>query len=132
MPRPSDEKREQKRPASPAAPAAAPIEVRVPASGPGAGGASIDGVPVFAARGEEIQQAVLSRLHRIARATGRPVRATIRDERIGFVVPILVSVDGASEFAGEPVRTGNPGTPAPGAEGETPAPPLSAGSEGHV
>ncbi|MER6353213.1 hypothetical protein ABT186_15550 [Streptomyces sp. NPDC001634] len=111
MPRRSrDKKREQKRSASSATPAA-PIEVRVPAAGPGAGAASIDGVPVVAADGEEIQQAVLSYLHRVALATGHSLRATVRDERIGFVVPIRVSVDGSSELAGEPVQVAAPEAP---------------------
>ncbi len=112
MRRPSHQKkREQERSASSAALAAAPIDVHVPASGPGAGAASIGGAPVVAADGEEIQHAVLRYLHHIALATGHSVRAMVRDERIGFVVPILVSVDGASEFAGEPVRVGTAEAP---------------------
>jgi hypothetical protein len=112
MRRPSREKkREQKRSAPSAGLAAVPIDVRVPAAGPGAGGASIGGVPVVAADGQEIHDAVLSHLHRIALATGHSVRATVRDERIGLVVPILVSVDGASELTGEPEQVATPGVP---------------------
>ncbi|MFD1660994.1 hypothetical protein ACFSL4_23000 [Streptomyces caeni] len=114
MPRPSREKkREQKRSASSAVPEAVPMEVRVPAAGPGTGTASIGGVRVVAADGEEIEQAVLNHLHRIALATGHVVRATVQDERIGFVVPIRISVDGSSEFAGEPVRVAVPAAPPP-------------------
>lgn len=109
MRRPSREKkREERRPASPAAPAAVPIDVHVPAAGPGTGTASIGGVPVAPAAGEAIQNTVLRYLHRIALATGHPVHATVHDERIGYVVPLRVCVDGASRYEGEPVRTGEP------------------------
>ncbi len=119
MRRPSREKkREQRHSASSAAPAAVPIDVRVRAAGPGAGTASIGGVSVAAAYGEEIQDAVLRHLHRIARATGHPVHATVHDERIGYVVPLQVCVDGASRYASEPVRVGEPwGAPVSVAEG---------------
>ncbi|MGW5606969.1 hypothetical protein ACWEWI_12875 [Streptomyces sp. NPDC003753] len=86
-----------------------PIEVRVPveardgAPGPGA---TVGGTPVAAGPGEPVQQAVLDHLHRLARATGHPVLASVHDERIGYVVPIRVHVDGSSEFAGQPVRRG--------------------------
>ncbi|MGW5662962.1 hypothetical protein ACWEWG_23115 [Streptomyces sp. NPDC003758] len=86
-----------------------PIEVRVPveardgAPGPGA---TVGGVPVAAGPGEPVQQAVLDHLHGLARAMGHPVLASVHDERIGYVVPIRVHVDGSSEFAGEPVRGG--------------------------
>ena len=96
-----EKKREQKR-AARSAPAASPFEVRVPVDGPGAGGASIGGVPVAVVAGEEIQQAVLSHLHRIASATGHPVRATIHDDRIGYVVPLQIDPDGSSHFSAEP------------------------------
>ncbi|POX53505.1 hypothetical protein C3488_05785, partial [Streptomyces sp. Ru72] len=86
-----------------------PIEVRVPSGArdgvPGAG-ATVGGMPVAAGPGEPLQQAVLDHLHRLARATGHPVLASVHDERIGYVVPIRVHVDGSSEFAGEPVRRG--------------------------
>ncbi|KND46087.1 hypothetical protein IQ64_03565 [Streptomyces stelliscabiei] len=109
MRRPSREKkREQKRSASSAAPAAVPVDVHVPAVGPGAGAAWIGGVSVVAAHGQEIQEAVLRHLHRIALAAGHPVHARVHDERIGYVVPLRVCVDGASQFAGEPVRVGEP------------------------
>ncbi|MFG2555406.1 tetratricopeptide repeat protein [Streptomyces sp. NPDC048581] len=102
-------KREQKRAAASAAHVAAPIDVRVPAVGPGAGGASIGGVPVTAAPGEEIQHVVLTHLHRIALASGHPVQATVHDERIGYVVPLRVDADGSSQLTAEPVRTAPPG-----------------------
>ncbi|MFI7018194.1 tetratricopeptide repeat protein [Streptomyces sp. NPDC050164] len=136
-----EKKREQKQAARAATPAA-PIDVRVPGagtdpagagSGAGAGGvcdgASVGGVPVFAAPGEEIQQAVLNRLHHIALATGHPVLATVHDERIGYVVPLQVDPDGSSRFTAEPVRTAPPKdavateTPAAGAVTESPVPP---------
>lgn len=112
-------KREQKRAAAIAAPVAAPIDVRVPAGGPGAGGASIGGVPVPAVAGEEIQQTVLTHLRRIAVAAGHSVHATIHDERIGYVVPLRVEADGSSHFTAEPVRT-PPAPPAPPSESPVP------------
>ncbi|WAZ23437.1 tetratricopeptide repeat protein [Streptomyces cinnabarinus] len=87
-------KREQQ-----AGPSAAPIEVRVHASDPGA---SVGGVPVTAAPGQEIQQAVLNHLHRIALAAGHPVYATIQDDRIGYAVPLQINLDGSSALTGEP------------------------------
>ncbi|KUO21038.1 chromosomal replication initiator protein DnaA [Streptomyces dysideae] len=121
------EQRAQLRAAGPAAPATAPIDVRVPVAGPGAGGASIGGVPVAAAPGEEIQHAVLSHLHRIVLATGHPVQAIVHDERIGYVVPLRVETDGSSHFTAEPVRMGaaavaGPGAPGAGAEASPGAP----------
>ncbi|WP_328879973.1 tetratricopeptide repeat protein [Streptomyces sp. NBC_00299] len=115
-------KREQKRAAAIAAPMAAPIDVRVPAGGPGEGGASIGGVPVTAVAGEEIQQTVLTHLQRIAVAAGHSVHATIHDERIGYVVPLRVEADGSSHFTAEPVRT-PPAPPTPPASpSESPVP----------
>ncbi|WP_338782475.1 tetratricopeptide repeat protein [Streptomyces sp. DG1A-41] len=129
-----EKKREQKQAAHAATPAA-PIDVRVPGAGtdpagagPGAGagggsdGASVGGVPVFAAPGEEIHQAVLNRLHHIALATGHPVDATVHDERIGYVVPLQVDPDGSSRFTAEPVRTAPP-KDAVGAEARVTEPP---------
>ncbi|MEU6529106.1 tetratricopeptide repeat protein [Streptomyces sp. NPDC046928] len=113
-------KREQKRAASAERPVPpAPIDVRVPAAGPGAGTcASIGGVPVTAAPGEEIQRAVLTHLQRIAVAAGHPVYATVHDERIGYVVPLCVEQDGSSRYTAEPLRTEPPRPPA------APVPPL--------
>ncbi|MGW2765266.1 tetratricopeptide repeat protein [Streptomyces sp. NPDC001275] len=102
-------KREHERAARPAAPVATTVAVHVPADG---AGASVGGVPVRPAPGEEIQQAVLSHLHRIALASGRPVLATVTDERIGYVVPLQVHTDGSSTFAAEPLRTAPPDPPA--------------------
>ncbi|WP_406172673.1 hypothetical protein [Streptomyces sp. NBC_00996] len=96
-----------------------PIEVRVPstgsATGGDTGGATVGGMPVFAAPGETVRAAVLNYLHRLALATGHPVLATIHDERIGYVVPLQVSVDGSSRYAGEPVRAGAGTSAVPGA-----------------
>ncbi|MGW4822263.1 tetratricopeptide repeat protein [Streptomyces sp. NPDC004227] len=102
-------KREHGRAARPAAPVATPVAVHVPADG---AGASVGGIPVHPAPGEEIQQAVLSHLHRIALASGHPVLATVTDERIGYVVPLQVHTDGSSTFAAEPQRTAPPDPPA--------------------
>ncbi|MEG8280066.1 tetratricopeptide repeat protein [Streptomyces sp. AHA2] len=118
-----EKKREHKQAVRAAAPAT-PIEVHVPRAGtdspagPGGAsdGASVGGVPVFAAPGEEIQRAVLDRLHHIALATGHPVLATVDDERIGYVVPLRVDPDGSSHFTAEPVpRAAEPQQPLPGA-----------------
>lgn len=81
-------------------PAVAPIDVHVPVAGPGAGTASVGGVPVVPAPGEELQHTVLNHLHRIALATGHPVHATIHDERIGYVVPLQMNGDGSTQFRG--------------------------------
>ncbi|MGW1258016.1 hypothetical protein ACWD5Q_23215 [Streptomyces sp. NPDC002513] len=96
-----------------------PIEVHVPvgardggADADGGTGATVGGTPVVAAPGESVQQAVLNHLHRLAMTTGHPVFAAVRDERIGYVVPVRVLVDGSSEFTGEPMRVDTPGTPA--------------------
>ncbi|MFF8969833.1 tetratricopeptide repeat protein [Streptomyces sp. NPDC014995] len=94
-----EKKREQQHAGRPAA-VVAPLDVHVPGGGP----ATIGGVPVVAADGQEMQQAVLGHLHRIALATGHPVAATVHDERIGYVVPLRVDPDGSSHFAGEPLR----------------------------
>ncbi|MFJ8053074.1 tetratricopeptide repeat protein [Streptomyces luteogriseus] len=112
MSRLSREKKREHKQAARAATPAAPIDVHVPGAGTdgggGADGASVGGVPVFAAPGEQIQRAVLNRLHQIALATGHPVLATIRDERIGYVVPLQVDPDGSSHFTSEPVATTPP------------------------
>ncbi|QOV36328.1 tetratricopeptide repeat protein [Streptomyces ferrugineus] len=121
-------KREQKRAAA-AAPVAAPIDVHVPVAGPGAGGASIGGVPVTAAPGEEIQQVVLTHLQRIALAGGHAVHATVHDERIGYVVPLLVEQDGSSHFTAEPVRTAPAGETVPSTEQPAPAAPAPAAGD---
>ncbi|MDX5569637.1 hypothetical protein PYK79_48980, partial [Streptomyces sp. ID05-04B] len=99
-----EKKREQKHAGSPAA-VTAPLDVQVRGGVGGTGGAAtIGGVPVAAADGEEIQRAVLGHLHRIALATGHSVLATVHDERIGYVVPLRVDPDGSSHFAAEPLR----------------------------
>ncbi|MDH6217656.1 tetratricopeptide repeat protein [Streptomyces pseudovenezuelae] len=99
-----EKKREQQRAERSAALMAAPIDVHVPGTGP----ASVGGVPVNAAPGEELQQTVLNHLHRIALAAGHPVHATIHDERIGYVVQLRVAPDGSSDFTGEPVPLAPP------------------------
>ncbi len=99
-----EKKREQQQAADAANRAAVPVDVRVPADGSDEPGAYVDGVRVIAGPGEEIQQAVLNRLHRIAVASGHAVHATVRDERIGYVVPLRVAPDGSSAFAAQPVQ----------------------------
>ncbi|MFG1668110.1 tetratricopeptide repeat protein [Streptomyces sp. Y7] len=131
MPRLSRAKKREHKHAADAAHVAAPIDVHVPVVGPGAGGASVGGVPVTAAPGEEIQHVVLAHLQRIALAGGRPVHATVHDERIGYVVPLLVETDGSSRFTADPVRTGPPATPTAqttpaSADPGLPGPPASA------
>ncbi|WP_406355713.1 tetratricopeptide repeat protein [Streptomyces sp. NBC_01635] len=113
-----EKKQEQQQAAHAADLAAVPIDVHIPvAVGGGAGTrrASVGGVLVVAGPGEEVQQAVLNRLHRIAVASGHAVLATIHDERIGYVVPLQVDPDGASRFTGEPA----PMTPEPDSEPES-------------
>ncbi|MFF7318552.1 tetratricopeptide repeat protein [Streptomyces albogriseolus] len=119
-----EKKREQQQAAEDAANrAAVPVDVRVPADGSGEPGAYVDGVRVIAGPGEEIQQAVLNRLHRIAVASGHAVHATVRDERIGYVVPLRVAPDGSSAFAAQPVQLRGPRDRGQ-APSETPAPGL--------
>ncbi|MFG3206915.1 hypothetical protein [Streptomyces sp. NPDC048192] len=69
------------------------------------------GTSVMAAPGEEIQQAVLDHLQRLAISVGAPVRATIHDDREGCVVPLEVSADGSSRVTGEAVRVAAPVKP---------------------
>lgn len=83
-------------------PAAVPVRVF------GTGSASVGGTPVEAAPGEEIQQAVLNHLQRLAISLGTPVRATIHDDCAGCVVPLEVAADGSSRMTGEPVRLAAP------------------------
>ncbi|MEW2397467.1 tetratricopeptide repeat protein [Streptomyces sp. NPDC046862] len=93
-----------------------PIDVRVPASG---SGASVGGMPVVALPDEPLQNTVLDYLHRIAVATGHSVLATVHDERIGYAVPLRISVDGSSSFADEPVRVEESGPEAEFGVGES-------------
>ncbi|WP_416237064.1 hypothetical protein [Streptomyces sp. RB17] len=62
------------------------------------------GTSVVAAPGEEIQQAVLNHLQRLAISIGAPIRATIHDDLAGCVVPLEVSADGSSRVTGQAVR----------------------------
>ncbi|WP_330338382.1 hypothetical protein [Streptomyces sp. NBC_00557] len=97
---------EKKRAQQPAAhPAVIPVRVF------GTGGASVGGTSVVAAPGEEIQQAVLDHLQRLAISVGAPIRATIHDDREGCVVPLEVSADGSSRVTGEAVRVATPVKP---------------------
>ncbi|MEH0472200.1 tetratricopeptide repeat protein [Streptomyces sp. B21-097] len=128
MSRLSREKKREQKPAGGTAAVVAPLDVHVR----GGGTATIGGVPVVAADGEEIQRAVLGHLHRIALATGHPVLAAVRDERIGYVVPLRVEPDGSSHFTAEPLRT--PATPPAPAPTAPPAPavppsPVSAATD---
>ncbi|MDX2593647.1 hypothetical protein PV343_15560 [Streptomyces sp. WI03-4A] len=88
-------------------PAGHPSAVHVRVSGEG--GASVGGTVLAAAPGEDIQQAVLNHLQRLAISLGAPIRATIHDDRAGCVVPLEVFADGSSRMAGAPVRVA-PGT----------------------
>ncbi|MFC9628175.1 tetratricopeptide repeat protein [Streptomyces mirabilis] len=102
-----EQKRESKRQRSAVGSGAGPVEVWVPApAGESGGGATVGGVPVVVVPGETVQACVLNHLHRLALAGGHSVRATIHDERIGFVVPLEVYGDGSSRYTGEPVRLG--------------------------
>ncbi|MFJ8995835.1 tetratricopeptide repeat protein [Streptomyces sp. NPDC102279] len=97
--------------------------------------ATADGRPITAQPGEPVQAAILRHLHRLALAVGHPVLASVHDERIGFVVPLQVSVDGSSRYTGEPVRTpahpeGTP--PAPQAAPAPPPAPASASAPAPV
>ncbi|MFJ9741084.1 tetratricopeptide repeat protein [Streptomyces sp. NPDC101166] len=103
-----EKKRDQEHAGRPAG-AAAPLDVHVPGGGP----ATIGGVPVVPGDGEEPQQAVLRHLHRIALAGGRPVTATVHDERIGYVVPLRVEPNGSSHFTGQPLRVAPPAGESP-------------------
>ncbi|WUU82474.1 tetratricopeptide repeat protein [Streptomyces cellulosae] len=123
-----EKKREQQQAADAANRAAVPVDVRVPSDGSDEPGAYVDGVRVIAGPGEEIQQAVLNRLHRIALATGHAVHATVRDERIGYVVPLRVAPDGSSAFAAQPVQLRGARDKG-GAPSETPAPGIPAAPE---
>jgi hypothetical protein len=94
-----------------------PIEVHVPASADAVhatgaqSGATVGGMPVVATPGQTVQAAILNYLHRLALATGHPVLATIHDERIGYVVPLQVYVDGSSQYTAEPVQVAPPAPP---------------------
>ncbi|SPF07217.1 tetratricopeptide repeat protein [Streptomyces sp. MA5143a] len=121
-----EQKRELKRAGRAPAPAGlTPIDVRVSVEA----GATVGGMPVPAAAGESLQTAALDYLHRLALATGHPVLATVHDERIGYVVPLQVHVDGSSRFAGEPVQVAEPRgdvtTPSRPAPAVPPAPPVA-------
>ncbi|WP_445278970.1 tetratricopeptide repeat protein [Streptomyces sp. DSM 118148] len=111
---------EKKRAQQPVAHPAA-VAVRVT----GTGSASVGGTAVVAEPGQEIQQAVLNHLQRLAMSLGAPIRATIHDDRAGCVVPLEVSADGSSKVAGDPVRTtarsaDEPAAVAPGAVAPAP------------
>ncbi|MYW17638.1 tetratricopeptide repeat protein [Streptomyces sp. SID2955] len=92
----------------------------------GTGTASVGGTPVVAAPGEEIQQAVLNHLQRLAISLGAPIRATVQDDLAGCVVPLEVATDGSSRMTGEPVPMPAPEEratmPAPGERVPMPAP----------
>ncbi|MFD8374335.1 hypothetical protein ACFV2Z_26765 [Streptomyces sp. NPDC059688] len=98
-------------------PAAHPAVVAVRVFG--AGSASVGGASVVAAPGEQIQQAVLNHLQRLAISLGTPIRASVHDDSAGCVVPLEVSADGSSRVAGEPVRLARRKEPA--ASERTPA-----------
>ncbi|MGW7257074.1 hypothetical protein [Streptomyces sp. NPDC054834] len=98
----------------------APVDVRVS----GSGSASVGGVAVMATPGQEIQQAVLNHLQRLAISLGHPVHAMVHDDRVGCVVPLEVDVNGASRFTGEPQLHGRTTVPQ-AARTATPQPPRT-------
>ncbi|MET8183220.1 hypothetical protein [Streptomyces sp. NPDC005336] len=98
MPKPLRRKRNS--PAEEHQPALTPFEVQITESGD----CTIGGLPVAPSQNEALHDSVLNHLHRLAMATGHPVRATVHDARSGFVTPIEVRTDGSSQFAGEPER----------------------------
>ncbi len=106
-----DKQREHERAEGSPGSAATPIDVRVPEGDSGVRAATVDGSPVVAAPGEEIQNAVLNRLHRLALAAGRLVLATIHDRRLGYSVPSGSIRTGSSHLAAEPVPTATDETP---------------------
>ncbi|MGW7818749.1 hypothetical protein ACWGLF_11530 [Streptomyces puniciscabiei] len=113
---------EKKRAQQPVAhPAVVPVRVF------GAGGASVGGASVVAAPGQEIQQAVLNHLQRLAISLGAPIRATIHDDRAGCVVPLEVSADGSSRVTGQAVRVAAPSTKPGTASVASPEPRTAAG-----
>ncbi|MER6783188.1 tetratricopeptide repeat protein [Streptomyces sp. NPDC000658] len=124
MSRLSREKKREQKHAGRTAGVVPPLDVHVR----GGGTATIGGVPVVSADGEEIQRAVLGHLHRIALATGHPVLASVHDERIGYVVPLRVEPDGSSHFTAEPLRT--PAVPPAATAAPAPAGPRDSGSDG--
>ncbi|AOR37153.1 hypothetical protein BFF78_17915 [Streptomyces fodineus] len=81
------------------------------------------GASVVAAPGEDIQQAVLNHLQRLAISIGAPIRATIHDDRAGCVVPLEVSADGSSRVTGTAVRVA-PREGVPSREGAQAVPPV--------
>ncbi|MGW1235515.1 tetratricopeptide repeat protein [Streptomyces californicus] len=106
----SRRKRTEETPPSASGPTAVKVRVRAD------GYAEVDGRPVVAGVGETPQEAVLDYVHRIALTSGRAVSVTVRDERIGSVVPLWVLEDGASVFSGPPAPlsdAGAGGAPAP-------------------
>lgn len=126
MSRLSFEKKQAQQPM--AHPAVVPVRVF------GAGGASVGGTSVVASPGEEIQQAVLNHLQRLAISLGAPIRATIRDDLAGCVVPLEVSADGSSRVTGQAVRVAAPaksdaaGEASPERPTTADAPPPAAGA----
>ncbi|MFF9771841.1 hypothetical protein ACF1GT_35595 [Streptomyces sp. NPDC014636] len=96
---------EKKRTRQPVGHPAVPVRVF------GTGSASVGGTPVVAAPGEDIQQAVLNHLQRLAISLGAPIRATVQDDLAGCVVPLEVAADGSSRMTGEPVAMTAPETP---------------------
>jgi hypothetical protein len=68
------------------------------------GSASIDGVPVQAASGQSLDEAVLDTLHRHARQRDSPVTAAISDPATEHVTFVEVAPDGSSRLLEEPVE----------------------------
>ncbi|MFF8725625.1 hypothetical protein ACF073_03920 [Streptomyces sp. NPDC015171] len=98
----------------------------------GAGSASVGAARVVAAPGEDIQQAVLNHLQRLAISLGAPIRATIHDDVAGCVVPLEVSADGSSRMTGEPVKLAAPRSQAPSSSPSRAQSPSSGAAAGTV
>ncbi|PTM99530.1 hypothetical protein [Streptomyces sp. VMFN-G11Ma] len=86
------------------------------------GSASVDGVPVHAAGGQSVDEAVLDTLHRHARELNSPVTAAISDPAVAEVTFVEVAPDGSSKLVEEPLTPPPPPpapAPAPGAAGDS-------------
>ncbi|MFI0817285.1 hypothetical protein ACH4TX_12370 [Streptomyces sp. NPDC021098] len=102
-------------------PALTPFDVQITESGI----CTIGGLPVVPGDNEALHDSVLNHLHRLAMATGHPVRATVHDGRSGYITPIEVLTDGSSQLVGEPeLVPRSDASAAPAASGSAPARPV--------
>ncbi|MFR0352257.1 hypothetical protein [Streptomyces sediminimaris] len=88
------------------------------------GSAAIDGVPVHAAGGQSVDEAVLDTLHRHARERNSPVTAAISDPSVAEVTLVEVAPDGSSKLVQEPVMPPPPGRAEDAAETAVPPAPF--------